>query len=89
MKRIGSTLIVLTLCCLFTGISLFAQQATATVNHGVSLRGDPSTKNPPIRHLNRNTTVTLLAKKPRAGEATRPPIGVNVPGIRSRWPVFN
>ena len=63
MKRIASALLVF---CLFVSVgSLFAQQAT--VNHGVSLRGDPSTKNPPIGHLSRNTTVTLLAKRPRAG----------------------
>jgi hypothetical protein len=52
--------------CLFVSVcSLFAQQAT--VNHGVSLRGDPSTKNPPIGHLQRNSTVTLLASKAKAG----------------------
>ena len=52
-------------CLLVVVSSLSAQQAT--VNHGVSLRGDPSTNNPPIGHLNRNATVTLLAKRPRAG----------------------
>ena len=63
MKKIVSALLVFSL---FVSVgSLFAQQAT--VNHGVSLRGDPSTKNPPIGHLNRNSTVTLLAKRPRAG----------------------
>jgi Bacterial SH3 domain len=51
--------------CLFTSVVLLAQQAT--VNHGVSLRGDPSTKNPEIGHLKRNSTVTLLATKPKAG----------------------
>jgi uncharacterized protein YgiM (DUF1202 family) len=65
MKRIVLALLVLALC-LFVGVtSLSAQQAT--VNHGVSLRGVPSTKNPPIGHLNRNETVTLLAAKPKAG----------------------
>ena len=63
MKRIVSALLML---CLFVGVgSLFAQQAT--VNHGVSLRGDPSTQKPPIGHLNRNSTVTLVAAKPKAG----------------------
>jgi hypothetical protein len=51
--------------CLLASLLLFSQQAT--VSHGVSLRGDPSTKNPPIGHLKRNTTVTLLAAKPKAG----------------------
>ena len=60
MKKFA--LLVFALCCLG---SLSAQQAT--INHGVSLRGDPSTKNAPIGHLNRNATVTLLAVKPRAG----------------------
>src|SRR5215471_3785256 len=45
--------------------SAVAQQAT--VNHGVSLRGDPSTKNPPTGHLNRNSTVTLLEANPKVG----------------------
>jgi uncharacterized protein YgiM (DUF1202 family) len=65
MKRIASTILVLTLCCLFVGGSLFAQQAT--VNHGVSLRGDPSTKNPPVGHLKKNENVTLLSTRPRTG----------------------
>ena len=58
--------VLATLCLflLFTAIS-FAQEAT--VNHGVSLRGDPSTKNTPIGHLLRGATVTLLAAKPKAG----------------------
>jgi hypothetical protein len=51
----------------FIGLALAAAQQQATVNHGVSLRGDPSAQNPPIGHLNRNETVTLLAKRPRAG----------------------
>jgi len=51
--------------CLLLGVLASAQHAT--VNHGVSLRGDPSTKNPPTGHLKRNTTVTLLSAKPRAG----------------------
>ncbi len=52
--------------CLFVSVcALSAQQAT--VNHGVSLRGDPSTQNPPTGHLQRNSTVTLLAAKPKAG----------------------
>jgi hypothetical protein len=56
---------ILTICLLTSFCSLVAQQAT--VNHGVSLRGDPSTMNPPIGHLNRNSTVTLLVAKPKAG----------------------
>jgi hypothetical protein len=63
MKKTTSTLLFLALCCLSVG--LFAQEAT--VNHGVSLRGDPSTKNAPIGHLNRSETVTLLSAKPRRG----------------------
>jgi hypothetical protein len=63
MKRFLGLLVVALL-----GLGLAAaQQEQATVNHGVSLRGDPSTKNPPIGHLNRTTVVTLLAAKPRAG----------------------
>jgi hypothetical protein len=63
MKIIVSALLVF---CLFVGVgSLFAQQVT--VNHGVSLRGDPSTQNPPIGHLNRNEKVTLLSMRPRKG----------------------
>jgi Bacterial SH3 domain len=65
MKRIVSALLVLALCLLVGVGSLAAQQAT--VNHGVSLRGDPSIKNPSIGHLNRNSTVTLLASKPKTG----------------------
>lgn len=52
-------------CLLISFCSLDAQQAT--VIHGVSLRGDPSTQNPPIGHLQRNSTVTLLAPKPKTG----------------------
>jgi hypothetical protein len=63
MKTVASALSIF--FCLFVIASLHAQQAT--VNHGVSLRGDPSTKSAPIGHLNRNSTVTLLAKKPKAG----------------------
>jgi Bacterial SH3 domain len=51
--------------CLLLGVLSSAQQVT--INHGVSLRGDPSTKNPPIGHLNKNTTVTILSAKPRTG----------------------
>ena len=65
MKRIVSAPLAIKLCIFVSVGFLFAQQAT--VNHGVNLRGDPSTKNPPIGHLNRNSTVTLLAAKPRAG----------------------
>jgi len=54
-----------TLCLSVSICSLSAQQAT--INHGVSLRGDPSTRNSPIGHLNRNSTVTLLAAKPKTG----------------------
>jgi hypothetical protein len=50
---------------LFIIVPLCAQQAT--VNHGVSLRGDPSTQNAPIGHLNRQATVTLLSARSRAG----------------------
>lgn len=63
MKGIVSAL--LTFCLFFGVCPLSAQEAV--VNHGVSLRGDPSTTNPPIGHLKRNATVTLLAKRPRAG----------------------
>ena len=49
----------------FLSVVLTAQQAT--VNHGVSLRGDPSTKNAPVGHLNKNATVTLLSAKPKTG----------------------
>jgi len=66
MKRIVFAPITLFSICLFVCSSLFAQQ-TAMINHGVSLRGDPSTDNPPIGHLNRNTTVTLLSAEPRTG----------------------
>src|SRR5260370_16322896 len=52
-----------TMCLLISFCSLEAQQAT--IIHGVSLRGDPSTKNPPIGHVQRNSTVTLLAPKPK------------------------
>jgi hypothetical protein len=52
--------------CLFISVCVLSAQQ-ATVNHGVSLRGDPSTKNPPIGHLTRNSTVTLLATKPKTG----------------------
>jgi hypothetical protein len=52
-------------CLYISACSLYAQQAT--VNHGVSLRGDPSTKNPPTGHLARNSTVTLLETQPMAG----------------------
>jgi hypothetical protein len=62
MKRFLGLLVVA-----FIGLGLVAAQEQATVNHGVSLRGDPSTTNPPIGHLNRDATVTLLAKRPRAG----------------------
>jgi hypothetical protein len=41
------------------GLGLAAAQQQATVNHGVSLRGDPSAQSPPIGHLSRGTTVTL------------------------------
>jgi uncharacterized protein YgiM (DUF1202 family) len=41
-----------------------AQEATA--NRGVNLRSDPSTKNPPIGHLNAGETVTLLSETPKA-----------------------
>ncbi len=54
-----------TVCLLISFISLDAQQAT--VIHGVSLRGDPSTKNAPIGRLKRKSTVTLLAAKPKTG----------------------
>ncbi len=49
---------------LFISVCAVSAQQT-TVNHSVSLRGDPSKKNPLIVHLNRNTTVTLLAAEPR------------------------
>jgi len=54
-----------TMCLLISFCSLEAQQAT--IIHGVSLRGDPSTKDPPIGHVQRNSTVTLLAPKPKTG----------------------
>jgi len=50
----------------FIGFGLAAAEQ-ATVNHGVSLRGDPSTQSLPIGHLNRGTPVTLLAHRPRRG----------------------
>lgn len=56
---------VLSFCLFFSVRIASAQQAT--VNHGVNLRGDPSTKNPPVGHLLKNSTVTLLAAKPQAG----------------------
>lgn len=63
MRRFASALFAF---CLFAWLgSLSAQEAT--VIHGVSLRGDPSTKSAPIGHLNKNSTVTLLAPKPKAG----------------------
>lgn len=63
MRRVAAALFAF---CLFACVDdLSAQQGT--VIHGVSLRGDPSTKNPPIGHLNKNSTVTLLAVKPKAG----------------------
>lgn len=65
MKRASATLLFLAFCLFICVSSLSAQDAT--VIHGVSLRGDPSTKNPPIGHLNKNSTVTLLAAKPKAG----------------------
>jgi len=52
--------------CSFFGVSIASAQQ-ATVNHAVSLRGDPSTKNAPIGHLLKNSTVTLLAAKPQGG----------------------
>jgi len=66
MQRMPKALFVF-LCCLFLGLSTLSAQQKATVNHGVSLRGDPSTANPPIGHLDKNEKVTLLAKRPRAG----------------------
>lgn len=65
MKRVTSALFVLAPFVLFCASTLSAQQAT--VVHGVSLRSDPSTKNPEIGHLNKNSTVTLLSEKPKAG----------------------
>jgi len=62
MKRLLGLLVVALL-----SLGLAAAQQQATVNHGVSLRVDPSTKNPEIGHLKRNTNVTLLSSKPRAG----------------------
>jgi len=51
---------------LFLGVSaLHAEQAT--VIHGVSLRGDPSTHSAPIGHLQKGSTVTLLEPQPQAG----------------------
>jgi Bacterial SH3 domain len=52
--------------CLFVSVCVLSAQQ-ATVIHGVSLRGDQSTKNPPIGKLQRNATVTLVAAKPNAG----------------------
>jgi uncharacterized protein YgiM (DUF1202 family) len=66
MQRMAKALFVL-VCCLFVGLSTLSAQQQATVNHGVSLRDSPSTQNPPIGHLNRNETVTLLAKRPTSG----------------------
>jgi hypothetical protein len=63
MKRFATALLVLASCMFVCSVS--AQEAT--VIHGVSLRGDPSTKNPPIGHLNKDSAVTLLAAKPKAG----------------------
>jgi uncharacterized protein YraI len=52
--------------CLSIGLcSLSAQQAT--VIHGVSLRSAPSTQHPPIGHLRRGSTVTLLEANPKRG----------------------
>jgi uncharacterized protein YraI len=62
MKRLLGLLVVA-----FLGLGLVAAQEQATVNHGVSLRGDPSTKNPEIGHLKRGATVTLLSATPRKG----------------------
>ena len=51
---------------LFLGVSaLHAEQAT--VIHGVSLRGDPSTHSAPIGHLQKGSTVTLLEPQPQSG----------------------
>jgi hypothetical protein len=47
--RVSIALLVLALCLLISVCALSAQQST--VNHGVSLRADPSTKSPPIGHL--------------------------------------
>jgi hypothetical protein len=57
---------VLWLFCLSIFVYLSSAQE-ATVNHGVNLRSDPSTKNPPIEHLNTGSTVTLLLETPQAG----------------------
>jgi uncharacterized protein YgiM (DUF1202 family) len=46
-------------------LAVYAQEAT--VNHGVNLRSDPSTANPPIGHLSSGSTVTLLSETPKAG----------------------
>jgi hypothetical protein len=66
MQKIASVLVLL-VCCLFVGVNTLSAQRQATINHGVNLRGDPSSQNPPIEHLSRSATVTLLAKRPRAG----------------------
>jgi hypothetical protein len=63
MRLVRFSSVIWIVCVL--ACSLVAQQAT--VNHGVSLRGDPSTKNPATGHLSRNAIVTLLATKPTAG----------------------
>jgi uncharacterized protein YraI len=51
--------------CLSLSVYLSSAQE-ATANHGVNLRSDPSTKNPPIGHLNAGETVTLLSETPKA-----------------------
>jgi len=65
MKRVAAALLVFAFCLFACIGSMCAQQAT--VIHGVSVRGDPSTKNAAIGHLNKNSSVTLLAPKPKAG----------------------
>ncbi len=65
MRFLRVRVAVWTFCLSVSVCALSAQQAT--VIHGVSLRGDPSTKNPPIGHLQKDSALTLLAAKPKAG----------------------
>jgi uncharacterized protein YgiM (DUF1202 family) len=51
--------------CLSLSVHLSSAQE-ATANRGVNLRSDPSTKHPPIGHLNAGETVTLLSETPNA-----------------------
>ncbi|HJX85401.1 MAG TPA: SH3 domain-containing protein [Candidatus Angelobacter sp.] len=65
MRSFLARTVLVLMYCLGTASLAAAQQAT--VIHGVRLRNDPSTRNPPVELLSKGASVTVLESNPTKG----------------------